>query len=323
MLEACLCSVLSQGYPALEIILVDDGSLSEEAAFMEGLASRNASISVIHQENAGEGAARNKGMEYATGEYLVFVDADDGLADGWIRSAVRLSQDKGADIVAGRVLQVDAIPDNEEPSEVSQYRTFGTDELWQLQRDFLYDSTNLIDGVDYLDPGVCSKLIRRKRVADLRFPVGIKLSSDQVFNHAMLRRANRYAITNELAYYYVSNTDSVSHVYNPEAVPIMMQSMELIKPLLLDRPEVIQAFCFRVIREICVGIQFSAFSDRHPLSFAEQTKLVNEASSQPLLRAALARVNMSTLPSRSWRAKANLLKYRLGALYVLMKRISE
>lgn len=102
----------------------------------------------------------------------------------------------------------------------------------------------------------------------------------------------------------------------------MMQSMELIKPLLLDNPEVIQAYGYRVIREICVGIQFSAFSNRHPLSFAEQTQLVNEASAQPLLRDAFAHIDISRLPGRSWRIKAELLKHRFGALYVFMKRIS-
>lgn len=323
LFQACLQSVLDQDYPDLEIIVVDDGSNSDSAALMDDLADRNACIRVIHQENAGEGAARNKGLENASGEYLIFVDADDGLADKWIIDAVRLSEDEDADIVAGRVLQVDKVPKTKQPSALYSCRTFDIDELWQLQRDFLYDSTSLIDGIAYLDPGVCSKLIKRNCITDLRFPVGIKLSSDQVFNHAMLRRAKRYVITNELAYYYVSNTDSVSHVYNPSAVSIMMHSMELIRPLLLDNPEVVQAFCFRVIREICVAIQFSAFSDQHPLGYKERVDRVKEACSQPLLREALSHVDISKLPSRSWKAKAWLLKHKRASLYVLMKKLSD
>ncbi|HUG28124.1 MAG TPA: glycosyltransferase family A protein [Gemmatimonadales bacterium] len=66
-------SVLAQGHPALEVIVVDDGSTDGSAVVLEGLGG----VQVLRQENAGQPAALNRGLDHATGEFLAFNDADD------------------------------------------------------------------------------------------------------------------------------------------------------------------------------------------------------------------------------------------------------
>lgn len=80
-LPRCLDSLLGQTYRNLEIICVNDGSADDSAAILDEYAARDARIKVIHQDNAGVSAARNRGLDTATGEYVTFVDADD-----WVES---------------------------------------------------------------------------------------------------------------------------------------------------------------------------------------------------------------------------------------------
>ena len=80
-LEACVQSVLSGDHQDCEILLVDDGSTDGVCpALCDRLAAQHpALIRVIHQENKGQGGARNTGLEAAAGTYLFFLDSDDTI----------------------------------------------------------------------------------------------------------------------------------------------------------------------------------------------------------------------------------------------------
>lgn len=76
-LRRCLDSVCGQTITDIEIILVDDGSPDSCGSICDEYALRDPRIKVIHKENAGVSAARNSGLEIATGDYIGFVDSDD------------------------------------------------------------------------------------------------------------------------------------------------------------------------------------------------------------------------------------------------------
>ena len=76
-INRCLESVVNQRKQDLEIILIDDGSQDCSPAICDQWAQKDARIVVIHQANAGAAAARNRGLNVAKGQYIMFVDADD------------------------------------------------------------------------------------------------------------------------------------------------------------------------------------------------------------------------------------------------------
>lgn len=78
-LRACIESVFAQTVTELEIIAINDGSTDESLQILEHLAAQDGRLRVIHQENSGVSAARNRGLEEASGEYIAFVDSDDTL----------------------------------------------------------------------------------------------------------------------------------------------------------------------------------------------------------------------------------------------------
>ena len=101
-LDDCMQSILKQDYPALEILLIDDGSPDSCPALCDGYAADHDNVSVIHQTNMGLGLSRNTGMSAAHGKYIFFIDSDDCLdGAGAIRLLVEQAEKEQADITVG------------------------------------------------------------------------------------------------------------------------------------------------------------------------------------------------------------------------------
>lgn len=81
-------SVLSQSYPALELILVDDGSRDDSLHICREIAARDSRVRVLSQPNAGPAAARNAALRVMTGEYVMFADSDDLLVPNACRRMI-------------------------------------------------------------------------------------------------------------------------------------------------------------------------------------------------------------------------------------------
>lgn len=78
-LEKCISSITAQTFADLELILVDDGSPDKSGEICDALAKTDERIKVIHKQNAGVSAARNMGLQTASGDYVFFCDSDDTL----------------------------------------------------------------------------------------------------------------------------------------------------------------------------------------------------------------------------------------------------
>ena len=79
-LERCVSSILAQVYTDFELILINDGSTDRSGPLCDQLAASDARIRVIHQANSGASAARNRGLQEARGQYLMFCDSDDAVS---------------------------------------------------------------------------------------------------------------------------------------------------------------------------------------------------------------------------------------------------
>ena len=100
-LRPCLDSILSQSVRELEVICVNDGSKDGTQSILEEYAAKDPRVVVLRQENQGIAAARNSGMDRATGEYLWFFDGDDVMQPGAAEAMLHRAQETGADLVMG------------------------------------------------------------------------------------------------------------------------------------------------------------------------------------------------------------------------------
>ena len=97
-LEKCICSVLNQTYKNIELVLINDGSTDNSDNICRAWFQKDCRIKYICQENQGQGVARNKGIEKAEGQYLIFVDSDDWIELNLIEVVLKYMEQNKADI---------------------------------------------------------------------------------------------------------------------------------------------------------------------------------------------------------------------------------
>lgn len=82
-LGECVQSILNQIFTDFELLLIDDGSTDQSGAICDTYALQDKRVKVFHKENGGVSSARNMGLDEARGEWIVFVDSDDWVANSY------------------------------------------------------------------------------------------------------------------------------------------------------------------------------------------------------------------------------------------------
>ena len=200
-LRQCLDSVIAQTLRNIEVICVDDGSTDESPDILAEYAARDERISVLRQENAGGGAARNLGMSRARGKYLSFLDADDFFHPDLFKLSSRRAEEVNADIVIYRVRQY--------RQDTGKY----TPVPWSYRREN-FPSKQVFSSVDMpkflfnsFQNWPCNKLFLREFVLarDITFQE-LRRTNDMRFVCTALAEAQQIALLDRVLFYYRINT---------------------------------------------------------------------------------------------------------------------
>lgn len=113
-LPCCLDSLMAQEEGNLEFLLVNDGATDGSPEIIDAYTQKDSRFRRINRANGGLSAARNTGIEAARGDYLFFLDADDWAEPAWVRDALEVARDTGADQVLWNYRRV--FQDHEEPA---------------------------------------------------------------------------------------------------------------------------------------------------------------------------------------------------------------
>lgn len=87
-LKQCLESIINQTYKNIEIICINDGSTDNSEKIIKDYLKTNKNITYLKQPNAGQSIARNKGLEKATGDFILFVDSDDFIEKNMVEKLI-------------------------------------------------------------------------------------------------------------------------------------------------------------------------------------------------------------------------------------------
>lgn len=199
-LPACIDSILSQTFQDLEVILVDDGSPDGCGAICEEYAAKHSRISVIHQENQGQAAARNHAMTRAKGNWICFVDSDDLIHPSMVELLYKAAVDTGAGISMCQMLEAVSLPED-------FYREYGdTCEVLAMDEETL---VALHDREKYPGWVACAKLIRREIVEKYPFTPG-RVYEDNAAVCWWLGETEVLASLPYPMYFYRGNPDSTT-----------------------------------------------------------------------------------------------------------------
>lgn len=231
-IEKCVKSVKNQTYRNLEIIVVNDGSKDNTQSIISQLAEEDKRIKVIDKKNEGVSAARNDAMRSSTGEYIVFVDGDDYLADDFVEYMLSASLMNGSDFVFS--LNCFLYEGETQVSTIEEKRL--TPE----------EATGLL-----LSPKVsvgCWNKLFKKSVLDeyhLQFLEDLFYGEGLYFITAFAQRANKTVSTNKKVYYYRRNNDtSATTKFNINAIRNGLLSLERIERDMIVKSDYVDKMLF-------------------------------------------------------------------------------
>lgn len=203
----CVDSLINQTYKNLEIILIDDGSKDNSLKLCNELAEKDVRIRVFHHANMGVANTRNKGLDYADGEYIFFLDSDDWIDKNTLSDMVLLLEKYDADLcicgffnyVEGKSAQAHYL---DTKCKVNK-NAFMSEYFWKL-----YEETILFN--------IGTKLYKRNIIEEnnLRFYTDMVVYEDIIFCLKYMDKAQLFFLCNKPYYYYFQgNANSVTHSY--------------------------------------------------------------------------------------------------------------
>lgn len=207
-LQECVNSVIKQTYKNLEIILVDDGSTDECPNICDTYAKQYSNVKVVHKQNGGLSDARNVGILNSTGDYLLFLDAD----DFWKDSTAVQSLVNRINLTHADLLNYSYIKYYEDLKKYINY--FEDMEPLPLEFNKLESIQYLLDNNLYI-ASACNKLIKKSLFEDgnLYFVKGI-YSEDIDWCLRLLIKAESVDFICENFYCYRQRSGSITHTIN-------------------------------------------------------------------------------------------------------------
>ena len=198
-LPMCIESICSQTYSYLQIILVDDQSPDNCPKLCEEYSKKDHRIIVIHQDNKGVSGARNTGMDYAKGEYLMFVDSDDELYPNAVETLVIDAKKYSADIVSAFIL-------NPQKETATNIEDDGTCLIYKEEETLLMSLKGSRD-----TDSACAKLYKTSFVQSIRFDEGKNINEDGFFVFRCYLKKPVLVQHNIAVYKYNFRDNSCSH----------------------------------------------------------------------------------------------------------------
>ena len=191
-LKRCLDSIRIQSYKDFEVILIDDGSIDNSGEICDLYCSLDSRFKVMHQENLGVSVARNKGIELATGKYLIFIDSDDEVMPNMLEEMVSYINEYDTDVL---ISGITFVKEGKKIKDVMPKITgYCTDDIWNY---IATDDTGIFGYIS-------NKLYKTKIIKDnnINFNVNRKIQEDLEFALKVYSVCNNFYLLDKSYYLY-------------------------------------------------------------------------------------------------------------------------
>lgn len=209
-LTRCLDSIVAQEYSDLEVILINDGSTDSSGDICDSYARKDARFRVIHQNNGGVSAARNAGLENATGDYVSFIDPDDWIEAGMYETLARYVE--GADI---DILRFNAYRKGEIINELPFSGMYSDD---KFEKEIMLPLIGSLTFGGMFILGVLWLHIYRRDIIEkhhIRFNTDLRRCEDRLFTLTTALNSKNMMFIDYTPYHYEVYESSLSNKYDP------------------------------------------------------------------------------------------------------------
>lgn len=195
-LNKCIESVEKQTYNNWELLLIDDGSSDKSAEIMKAACERDSRIKEFHQMNAGPGITRNRGINLATGDYIVFLDADDYIDSEYFSL---LSLEDGKDVV---FIDVNQVTNN---GKILKKEFMSDYKKWNKNRIIRAQMTGKIPW------GGWRKAVKRDLLIENHIEfTEHNIGEEALYSFCVLNKSNSIGFIEKAVYFYVNHENSQS-----------------------------------------------------------------------------------------------------------------
>ncbi|MCU6747790.1 MULTISPECIES: glycosyltransferase family 2 protein [Lachnospiraceae] len=207
-LHKCVDSILEQSFSDIQVILVDDGSPDSCGDICEEYAQKDTRVQVVHKENGGLSDARNAGIAYTEGNYVIFLDSDDYIERDMLEYLYTNIKTADADMATCGIYEV--YKDRIEAQEETPGFVCTGEEAFRC----------ILQG-HTIRGEIWNKLIKKECMEDLRFPKG-RLYEDIYYTVDLMQRIKKVAVGTKPKYYYLHREDSITgRAYRPQLFDII------------------------------------------------------------------------------------------------------
>lgn len=232
-LEKCLDSLINQTLKDIEIICIDDGSKDDSLKILNKYANKDSRIKILKQKHKKQGAARNLGIQFATGNYIGFVDSDDWVELNMFEKLYKKAIESESDIV---MCNFKAYNENAEFNEVKNFPP-------QIKYNQLYKNDEILDIIYQIFVGPVCKLIKKSVIDEknIYFPENIYFEDFVFYTHLMLEIQSCIFIEEPLYNYLQGSVHSTSFRKDKsqlEVFKIIKITEKLLKKYSKIRPKV-------------------------------------------------------------------------------------
>lgn len=201
-LEQCLQSLINQTLKEIEIVIINDGSTDNSGKIISEYSNRYNNIKVINQGNSGLSAARNRGIEIASGDYIAFIDSDDYVDKNMLKEMLLEAKKNNLDIVICNYERVydDSDLTEKVSIELEPYKIYTGNELLKK---FL---------INKITPNACDKIFKRDLFTQNKiiFPNGY-YHEDLLTTFKILCSVNKGSYINKEFYKYRCRKNSITN----------------------------------------------------------------------------------------------------------------
>lgn len=196
-LRRCIESICSQTYRNIEIFLIDDGSTDSSGKICDEYAIKDGRIKVIHQENSGVSASRNKALDIAEGSFIMFIDSDDWIHYQMIEILYNNILKSGSDISVCNIectesFKKDKFIDGENMPYLMYSNVEAINNLLTSRYGIFWGS-------------VWCKLYKKELFENIRFPYGQQYGEDTWIAYHVYDACNKISFIDFKLYYYFTN----------------------------------------------------------------------------------------------------------------------
>lgn len=257
-IEKCVKNLINQTYKNIEIIIVNDGSTDDTNDILLKYTS-NPKIKVYNNLNHGVSYSRNYGIEKSTGDYIMFVDADDELLVDGIEKLVKFANDHpNYDIIRYNGFEENINGSMTKLESVEKYNGEYLDKKTVF--DLFISSKNSIRGYCWL--------LLLKRFDIVKFKENLKYMEDTVFSIENILKKKNVVFVDEYIYLYKYNSDSITKKTSNliSKLKYLIDTYDSIKPIICDlsqdyKEKVKNYFIKTLIRKICTISKLIKYKD--------------------------------------------------------------